>query len=356
MNPGARRALSEGPIGTPTANGGTSAGGLSVVVPVYNEEDSIDAFLARMQPVLEALDMPFEIVFVDDGSRDGTWSKIQARRASYVRIRPIRLSRNFGKEIALAAGLDAATGEAVVFIDVDLQDPPELIIEFVKLWRAGYQNVYGLRADRRSDSWAKRCTATWFYRLFNWLSDTAIPFNAGDFRLIGADVVDAVRACRDRRRFMKGLYAWVGFPSVGVPYERPARAAGASKFSTAKLLALAIDGVVSHSTALLRVWTWVGLVGAGAAAVLGMVLLGQYFLSGRNPPSGFYLTMLVILGVSSLQFVTLGIMGEYLGRIYGEVKERPLYLRRDDDAMLQAGTAEPALPSRRRDTAHRLEV
>ncbi|MDE0036203.1 MAG: glycosyltransferase family 2 protein [Gammaproteobacteria bacterium] len=351
MNRCARRALSDEAT-KDAAQARPNGGGISVVVPVYNERDSIDGFLERLQPVLEDIRMPFEIVFVDDGSRDATWSRIQERRASCGRIRSIRLSRNFGKEIALAAGLDAACGEAVVFIDVDLQDPPELITEFVRLWRAGYQNVYGLRVDRRSDSWAKRLTASWFYRLFNWLSDTAIPFNAGDFRLIGADVVDAVRACRDRRRFMKGLYAWVGFPSVGVPYERRPRAAGRSKFGAAKLLALAIDGVVSHSTALLRVWTWVGLVCAGAATVLGMVLLGQYFLSGRNPPSGFYLTILVILGVSSLQFVTLGIMGEYLGRIYGEVKDRPLYLLRDDDASGQPfatlGNADG-----RRETAHR---
>lgn len=322
-------------------NDAASGDGISVVVPVYNEADSIDAFLARALPVLEALGMPFEIVFVDDGSRDETWRLIQERRASCGNINSIRLSRNFGKEIALAAGLDAAAQKAVVFIDVDLQDPPELIAEFVKLYRAGYQNVYGLRADRSSDSWAKRITAAWFYRLFNWLSDTRIPFNAGDFRLIGGDAVDAVRACRDRRRFMKGLYAWVGFASVGVPYERCPRAAGRSKFGAAKLLALAVDGVVSHSIVLLRVWTWVGLACAGAAAVLGMVLIGQYFLSARNPPSGFYLTILVILGVAGLQFVTLGIMGEYLGRIYAEVKDRPLYLLREDDP---AGT--DGLPER----------
>ncbi len=304
---------------------------ISVVVPAYNEEDAIGEFVPRLLAVLESIDTSYEVVFVDDGSRDGTWGAIREHRQSNERIRSLRLSRNFGKEIALAAGLDAASGEAVVFIDADLQDPPELIAEFVTLWRSGYQNVYGLRVNRDRDSWTKRVTASIFYRVFNWLSDTKIPFNAGDFRLIGPEVVKAVRACRDKRRFMKGLYAWVGFPSVAVPYERPPRATGASKFNAVKLFSLAMDGIVSHSTVPLRAWTWLGLLCVSGAALLGLVLLVDYFVSDRTAPSGFYLTVMVILGFSSLNFITLGIMGEYLGRIYGEVKDRPLYLLRHDD-------------------------
>ena len=304
---------------------------LSVVVPVYNEERSIDALLDRLQPELASLALSYEILFVDDGSHDATWRLISAHRAVDDRIRTLRLSRNFGKEIALAAGLDAATGVAVVFMDADLQDPPELIAEFVRLWRSGYQNVYGLRVNRDRDAWSKRLTASLFYRVFNWLSDTKIPLHAGDYRLIGPEVVKAVRACRDRRRFMKGLYAWVGFPSVAVPYDRPPRVAGRSKFSALKLISLALDGIVSHSTAPLRAWTWVGLICVACGTLLGLWLVAQYFVGDRNPPSGFYLTVLVILAFSSLNFLTLGIIGEYLGRIYGEVKDRPLYLLRDED-------------------------
>ena len=305
---------------------------ISVVVPVYDEEGSIDKFLARLLPVLAELGLLHEVLFVDDGSRDGTWGAIRAHCRSNERIRALRLSRNFGKEIALAAGLDAAQGDAVVFIDVDLQDPPELIAEFVKLWRSGYQNVYGLRVNRDRDSWMKRFTAALFYRVFNSMSDTKIPMNAGDFRLIGPEAVQAVRACRDRRRLMKGLYAWVGFPSVAVPYKRPERAWGRSKLSAMKLFSVAMDGIISHSTAPLRAWTWLGLLCVAGAAALGLTLLIEYFVGDRNPPTGFYMTALIVLAFSSLNFLTLGIMGEYLGRIYGEVKDRPLYLVRDDDA------------------------
>lgn len=318
---------------------------ISVVVPVYNEEDSIGEFLSRLIPVLNSLGTGYEIVFVDDGSRDGTWQTIQTH-GSKGRIRSLRLSRNFGKEIALAAGLDAAKGDAVVFIDADLQDPPELIAEFVTLWRSGFQNVYGLRINRDRDPWAKRLTASMFYRVFNWLSDTKIPLNAGDFRLIGPDVVEAIRACRDKRRFMKGLYAWVGFPSVAVPYERPARACGRSKFGAIKLFSLAMDGIISHSTAPMRAWTWVGLLCVGAAALLGLTLLIQYFVSDNNAPSGFYMTAMVIMGFSSLNLITLGIMGEYVGRIYGEVKDRPLYLLRDDASRLEQYSGEGCQPER----------
>ena len=302
------------------------------MVPVYDEEDVIDQFLPRLLPVLAALSTGYEVLFVDDGSRDGTWRAIQGHCRCNQRIRGLRLSRNFGKEIALAAGLDAAQGEAVVFIDVDLQDPPELIADFVKLWRSGYQNVYGLRVNRDRDSWVKRLTAALFYRVFNWVSDTKIPLNAGDFRLIGPEVAEAVRACRDRRRFMKGLYAWVGFPSVAVPYERPARASGRSRQGAKKLLSLAMDGLVSHSTAPLRAWFWLGLLCVAGAALLGLTMLIQYFIADRDPPTGFYMTAMIILAFSSLNFLTLGIMGEYLGRIYSEVKDRPLYLVREDDA------------------------
>lgn len=303
---------------------------ISIIIPMHNEEEVMAALFARLIPVMEKIGEPFEVVCVDDGSRDRTWPLLRQRAAEDPRIRPHRLSRNFGKEIAMTAGLDTARGEAVVFIDADLQDPPEIIEEFVKLWRQGYQNVYGLRTRRAEDTYAKRTTANLFYSIFNYLSDTPLPANAGDFRLLGPDAARALRACRERQRFMKGLYTWVGFPSIAVPYERPARAAGQTKFSMFRLWNFALEGITSHSTVLLRAWTYVGLAAIAFGVVLGIWLLIEYFAFGRNPP-GFYLTVFVVLGFSSLNFIMLGILGEYVGRIYQEVKDRPLYFLRDDD-------------------------
>ncbi|MBU2581837.1 MAG: glycosyltransferase family 2 protein [Alphaproteobacteria bacterium] len=303
---------------------------ISVVIPMHNEQEVMHQLFGRLIPVMTEIAEPFEIVCVDDGSRDDTWRMLRLISVDEPRIRPLRLSRNFGKEIAMTAGLDAAQGEAVVFIDADLQDPPELIGEFVKLWRQGYQNVYGLRTKRAEDTISKRTTAGMFYSIFNHLSDTPLPANAGDFRLLGPDAVRALRACRERQRFMKGLYTWVGFASIAVPYERPARAAGQTKFSMFRLWNFALEGITSHSTVLLRAWTYVGLIAIAFGVLLGVWLLIEYFAFGRNPP-GFYLTVFVVLGFSSLNFIMLGILGEYVGRIYQEVKNRPLYFLRNDD-------------------------
>jgi len=297
---------------------------------MHNEQEVMHQLFGRLIPVMTEIAEPFEIVCVDDGSRDDTWRMLRLISVDEPRIRPLRLSRNFGKEIAMTAGLDAAQGEAVVFIDADLQDPPELIGEFVKLWRQGYQNVYGLRTKRAEDTISKRTTAGMFYSIFNHLSDTPLPANAGDFRLLGPDAVRALRACRERQRFMKGLYTWVGFASIAVPYERPARAAGQTKFSMFRLWNFALEGITSHSTVLLRAWTYVGLIAIAFGVLLGVWLLIEYFAFGRNPP-GFYLTVFVVLGFSSLNFIMLGILGEYVGRIYQEVKNRPLYFLRNDD-------------------------
>lgn len=306
---------------------------LSVVVPAYDEEQSIPKLMERLMPVLESLAFDFEVVVIDDGSSDGTWRAVAASAKQDKRIVGLRLSRNFGKEIALAAGVDAARGQAVVFIDADLQDPPELIPEFVALWRSGYQNVYGLRVDRARDSAFKRLTATLFYGLYNVVSDVPIPPNGGDFRLIGPGVLAAIRACRDRHRFMKGLYAWAGYPSVAVPYERPKRAAGRTKFSTLRLLALALDGIFAHSVVPLRVWIWIVLLCVAGTVVLGIWVLAQFFGSEGTAPPGYHLTVLAVLGFSSLHFIVLGVLGAYIGRIYDEVKDRPLYVVRNDDEM-----------------------
>lgn len=302
----------------------------SVVVPMFNEQEVLGPFFARLLPIMEGLAEPFEVVCVDDGSKDSTYRLLCEKSAADPRIRPVRLSRNFGKEIAMTAGLDAAKGQAVVFIDADLQDPPELIVEFAKLWRLGYQNVYGLRVKRDEDTFLKRFTASTFYSVFNRLSDTPLPANAGDFRLLGPDAARALRSCREQQRFMKGLYAWVGYPSIAVPYERPARHSGQTKFGMFRLWNFALEGITSHSTALLRAWTYVGFAAIFLSILLGLWILFEYFAYDQNPP-GFYLTLFVVLGFSSLNFIMLGILGEYVGRIYQQVKQRPLYFLREDE-------------------------
>ncbi len=228
---------------------------LSVVVPMHNEQEVVGRFFQRIFPILEELLLQWEVVAIDDGSTNGTWKALHDIKQMHGNVRAVRLSRNFGKEIALTAGLDHAKGEAIVFIDADLQDPPELISEFVKHYRQGYQNVYGVRVDRHQDSVFKRTTASLFYRTFNLVSATQTPPHGGDFRLLGPDAASALRACREKNRFMKGLYSWTGFPSVAVPYERPARPKGKSSFGVVRLWNLALDGLVSHSSTMLKIWT-----------------------------------------------------------------------------------------------------
>lgn len=299
--------------------------GISVVVPMHNEQEMIDPLFARLLPVMEKIGRPFEIVCVDDGSRDKTHQFMEALCQSDPRIKLIKLSRNFGKEVAVTAGLDHIEYEAAVIIDADLQDPPELIETFVEHWQKGFQNVFGVRISRNEDTFLKRWTAEKFYSVFNTLSEMDLPQNAGDFRLLGPDVLKGLKQLKERRRFMKGLYAWVGYPSIGVPYERPARFAGQTKFSFFKLWNFAIEGIASHSSSILRVWTYVGLFAVFCSVMMGLWLLIDFALYRENP-RGFYLLTFIVMAFSSLNFVMLGIMGEYIGRIYEEVKERPLYL------------------------------
>lgn len=298
---------------------------LSVIVPMHNEADVLDEFFERTLSVLDKLDMPSEIVCVNDGSHDDTLARLTARAMRDSRIVVVDLSRNFGKEVAMTAGLDHASGEITVFIDADLQDPPELIPEFLARWREGYENVYGARTSRRSDTMMKRLTAKGFYQLFNRMADVQVPIDAGDFRLLGIQATAALRQLRERRRFMKALFSWLGYPSVGVPYVRPQRAAGKSSFNFWRLWNFAIEGFTSHSSALLRMWTYLGLLAAGVCMLFGLYFVVEYFVSDSNP-QGFYITILMVIFFGSLQMITLGIIGEYVGRIYDEVKDRPLYL------------------------------
>lgn len=301
---------------------------LSVVVPAYNEAAVLEAFHARLSAVLASLDLRSEIVFVNDGSTDSTFATMLKLRERDGRVGLVNLSRNFGKEIALTAGLDQATGDAVVVIDADLQDPPELIHEFVKAWRAGHDVVYARRTNRAGESVLKRASAFMFYRLIDRVSRVKIPLDTGDFRLMSRRALDALRSMRERNRFMKGMFAWVGFPSLEIPYERDARYAGTTKFNYWRLWNFALDGVTSFTTAPLRLATYLGLTVAAMAFLYGVVIIYQTIVHG-NPVAGYPSLLVIMLFLGGVQLLSLGIIGEYLGRMFDETKQRPLYVVQD---------------------------
>ncbi len=298
---------------------------LSLVVPVYNEEESIDLFLTTVEPFLESAGLRFEIVFVNDGSRDDTLAHLLDSSSRDRRIKVVNLSRNFGKEAALTAGIDHAQGDILIPMDIDLQDPPDLIGPFIERWRQGYDIVYGVREVRAWDTAAKRISAGWFYRVFNSLSPVRIPANVGDFRLVDRRAVEVLRRLPERNRFMKGLFAWVGFNAVGVPYERPQRAAGSSKFNLWRLWNFALDGVVSFSTVPLRASFYGGLAIAGIAVLYAIFIIGRVLLFGIDTP-GYASLLIAVLLMGAIQLVSIGIIGEYLGRLFLEVKGRPIYV------------------------------
>ena len=309
-----------------------SAVEFTLIIPVKDEEEAIGPCLARVIPVLSALDDPvsrsFEILFVDDGSVDKTLEVIRHENARDKRVRAISLSRNFGKEAALSAGLDAARGMAVVPLDVDLQDPPEALPKMIAQWRAGFDVVYGVRDNRESDSLPKRLTADLYYRAHNWLSDDKIPEHAGDFRLLDRRVVDVIRRMPERNRFMKGLFAWAGFKQAAVSYHREERRVGRTKFNYWKLWTLAVDGITSASTVPLRVWSYLGaFVALGALAFAGFIIV-RTLITGIQVP-GYASLMVAILFLGGLQLLSLGVLGEYVGRILTETKARPLYVIRE---------------------------
>ena len=305
---------------------------LSLIIPVKDEEEAIPVFLARVVAVLERVADPaarsFELLFVDDGSTDSTLDVIRAAAARDPRVRGLSLSRNFGKEAALSAGLDHARGLAVIPLDVDLQDPPEAIPPMLAKWREGVDVVYGVRDNRESDSLPKRLTADLYYRAHNRLSSDKIPEHAGDFRLLDRRVVDVIVAMPERNRFMKGLFAWAGFKSAAVLYHREERTVGRTKFNYWKLWTLAIDGITSASTVPLRVWSYVGGTVALGALAYAIVIVVRTLVSGIQVP-GYASLMVAILFLGGLQLLSLGVLGEYVGRILTEVKHRPLYVLRE---------------------------
>ncbi|RQS69528.1 glycosyltransferase [Burkholderia sp. Bp8963] len=314
---------------------------ISLVVPFYNEGEAVERFFDVVIPVMVAIDaIRFEIVCINDGSRDDTLDRLIAIGATDTRVRVIDLTRNFGKEAALTAGIDEATGDAVIPLDADLQDPPSLIPVMIEHWRNGAEVVAAKRTNRACDSFAKRTAAALYYRVHNALSEVKLPENVGDFRLMDRQVVNALRALPERRRFMKGLFAWVGYRTVIVEYQRDPRSAGHSKFSGWKLWNFALEGITSFSTVPLRSWTYIGLGIAALAFVYGAYIIGRTLAFG-NPVPGYASLISVVLFIGGIELVGIGVIGEYIGRIYYESKERPVYLVR---RRYQARSKVSALP------------
>ncbi len=298
---------------------------LSIVIPMHNEQDSLESLFARLKPCLESVTTNYEIVCVNDGSRDNTFELLRGYHARDPRIKLVNLSRNFGKETALTAGIDYAVGQAVIPIDADLQDPPELIPELVKEWRRGFKVVLATRRSRPGDSWFKRKSAEWFYRAMNKVSTVKLPHNTGDFRLIDRVVVDAVRQLPERTRFMKGIFAWVGFPTTTVYFDREARVAGQTTWNYWTLWKFALDGIFSFTTVPLRVWTYIGAFISLFSFLWAIFIIIKTAILGIDVP-GYPSLIVAVCFMGGMQLLSIGIIGEYVGRIYRETKQRPLYL------------------------------
>lgn len=314
---------------------------ISVVVPLYNEEPNIDYLFERLEGVLDRLTMNYEIICVNDGSRDNTLEALVRHHYRNPSIKVVNLSRNFGKEVALTAGINYSKGAAVIPIDADLQDPPELIEELVTKWQEGYDVVYAKRRSRGSESWLKRSTAEAFYRIIGRMSSVPIPENTGDFRLLDRRVVEALAKLPERNRFMKGLFAWVGFRQTFVLYDRPQRYKGKTKWNYWRLWNFAIDGITAFSLAPLKIWTYIGLVISLIALLYASYLFVRTSVFGFRDVPGYASLMVAILFLGGIQLITLGVLGEYLGRVYEEVKGRPLYLVRDAYGFDQSAITEP---------------
>jgi glycosyltransferase involved in cell wall biosynthesis len=301
---------------------------LSIVVPLYNEEQNILPLFTRLETILNQLGLSYEIICVDDGSKDNTLSLLIEQHYINPAIKVVSFSRNFGKEAALTAGLDYSTGEAIIPIDADLQDPPELIVKLVEKWREGYEVVDAVRRTRHGESWLKKFTANAFYWVIDKVSEVPIPPATGDFRLLDRKVVDSLKQLPERTRFMKGLFAWVGFKQTAIFYDRLPRHQGNTKWNYWRLWNFAIQGIASFSTISLKVWSYLGLVLALVALLYATFLIIRTLVLGIDVP-GYASLMVAILLLGGVQLITLGVIGEYLGRVYEEVKGRPIYLIRN---------------------------
>lgn len=299
---------------------------LSIIVSMYNEEDSLKSFFVEIKKVLDSLTKySYEIVCIDDGSTDKTFLLLTQYAKKDERIKVIKFSRNFGKEYGMMAGLKYCRGRAAIPMDVDLQDPPELIERFVEKWEEGYDMVYGIRKDRQSDTFLKRMTAKMFYKIYNLMTRSPIPYNAGDYRLLDRKVINAILSLRENNIFMKGIFGWTGFKSVGIKYTRQKRVAGESKWNYWKLWNFALDGITASTTLPLRIWSYLGTILATSGMVYALYIIIRTIIKGIDVP-GYASLLVFILVLGGLQMIILGIIGEYIGRIFMEVKNRPLYI------------------------------
>jgi glycosyltransferase involved in cell wall biosynthesis len=297
---------------------------LTIIVPAFNENETIEAFYTRLSMAMNAIKQNYEIVFINDGSQDGTLSIMKRLQDKHGTITIVDLSRNFGKEIATTAGIDNAKGDATVIIDADLQDPPELIEKLIEKWSEGYDVVYAQREQREGETWLKKKSAELFYLLMQKLGPIKLPINTGDFRMMSEEATEAVKQLREHNRFMKGIFAWIGFPSVGVTYNRDPRYAGETKWNYIKLWSLAVDGITSFSIAPLKLATYLGLTIAAASFFYSIYIIFNTLVFGEAV-RGFPTLAILILFLGSIQLIFLGVIGEYLGRIFTETKNRPLY-------------------------------
>ncbi len=300
----------------------------SIVAPIYNEIENLPNLYRRVSDVMDSSGQPWELILVDDGSTDGSTDKIRELAKNDKRVRPVIFARNFGHQIAITAGWDYARGEAIVIIDADLQDPPEVILQLADKWREGYEVVYAIRSEREGETWFKKTTAAVFYRLIHWITDVKIPVDTGDFRLMDRKVVDVLKQMKERHRFPRGMSAWVGFKQIGVEYKRAARVAGTTKYPFKKMFKLALNAITGFSYFPLQVATYFGFVSAGIAIVAIPIvailrMTGSHFFEGQTT------TLVSVLFLGGVQLISLGILGEYIGRLYDEAKGRPLYIVRE---------------------------
>jgi dolichol-phosphate mannosyltransferase len=298
----------------------------SIVAPIFNELENLPELYQRVKEVMDSSGDTWELLLVDDGSTDGSTAKIREFAQADRRVRPVIFARNFGHQIAVTAGLDYACGDAVVIIDADLQDPPEVILELAEKWREGYDVVYAVRAERVGESWFKKFTASMFYRIILRITDVKIPLDTGDFRLIDHKVVNVMKTMRERHRFLRGMAAWVGFKQIGVEYKRAARLAGVTKYPFRKMVRLALNAITSFSYFPLQVATYIGFVAAGIAI---LAIPGFMRITGSQAFIGQATTLISVLFLGGVQLISLGVLGEYIGRLYDEAKGRPLYIVRE---------------------------
>lgn len=297
----------------------------SIIAPVFNEKEILPKLVARVREVMETTGETWEFVLVDDGSTDGSTDAIRAFGKEDECIRPVIFARNFGHQLAVTAGLDYSRGQAVVIIDADLQDPPEVILNLIKKWREGYEVVYAVRAEREGESWFKLFTASLFYRIIYRITDVDIPMDTGDFRLLDRKVVDVIGQMRERHRFLRGMSAWVGFHQTGVEYKRSARYAGETKYPFKRMLKFALDAITSFSYFPLQLATYLGFIAAGLS-ILAIPVVIAMRLAGSQAFFGQATTLIAVLFLGGVQLISLGILGEYIGRLYDEAKGRPLYI------------------------------